>query len=61
MVSLRDAPQLPLAAPVLPGTAAGQPPLLDLVSPEERVGFRTAPGRDTLNPWSQKGRCVKAT
>lgn len=50
VVSPSGAPQPLLAAPVLPGTAAEQPPLLDLVSPRGRVGFRTRTGRDTLNP-----------
>lgn len=49
VVSLNGAPQLPLVAPVLPGTAAEQPPLLNLVSPGEGVGLRTGTGSD-LNP-----------
>lgn len=52
MVSVSGAPQLPLVAPVLPGTAAKQPALLDLVSPGERVGFKKGTDTDgeTLNP-----------
>lgn len=42
--SLSGVPQLPSAAPVPPGIAAVQPPLPDLVSPGERLGFRLGMG-----------------
>lgn len=59
--SLSGAPQLPSAAPVPPGIAAVQPPLPDLVSPGERVGFR--PGTCRHPPlWGwEKGRVCKGT
>lgn len=44
VVNLSGAPRLLLGAPGPPGTAAGQPALLDLVSPGKSASFGTRAG-----------------
>lgn len=50
VVSLSGAPQLLWVALVLPGTATGQLPPLDLVSPGGRIKFQHRPRQNTLSP-----------